>query len=111
MVFCPKCGKEVSKDDEQCEYCSHQLKKKKISYNTYQKEKNNSLDTATKVFMILACICDSSFFLIVLIWAIPMTIYAWNRLDSGEDISIGFKICYLIFVGKLAGILLLCNNN
>lgn len=120
MNYCTNCGQNIDNDDLYCTNCGHQLISKKdnntnkattySTANTSAYKKNSSLDTAIKVFMILACIADSSFFLIMLIWTIPMTISAWNKMENGEEISVGFKICYLLFVGKLAGILLLCRG-
>ena len=45
-----------------------------------------------------------------LCWAIPMTISLFRKAKSGEYISVGFKICVLIFLNIIAGILLLCDN-
>ena len=51
--------------------------------------------------------------LIPLAWSIPMTVIVKKKLNNNEPIGIGFKICTLLFVNLISGILLLCmgNNN
>ena len=53
--------------------------------------------------------------LIPLAWQIPMTVVVGKKMKTGEQIGTGFKVCVLLFVNIIAGILLLCrqedNNN
>lgn len=49
-------------------------------------------------------------YLIPLIWQIPMLCNYSNKIKNGEPISIGFKVCTLIFFSLIAGILLLCDQ-
>ncbi len=72
--------------------------------------KNSGLATATKVFMVIGCIVNA-IALIPLVWTIPMTIHYCNAKKNGNPIGIGFKICSLLFVNLIAGILMLCDNN
>ena len=60
--------------------------------------------------MIIGCIW-SGLALIPLLWTVPMTISLFRKTENGEEISTGFKICTLLFVGLIGGILLLCNKN
>lgn len=46
-----------------------------------------------------------------LAWAIPMTVVIFRRLRNYERIGTGLKVCTLIFVSLIAGILLLCMND
>lgn len=46
-----------------------------------------------------------------LAWQIPMTLSVWRKLKNNEKIGVGFKICVLIFVNLVSGILLLCIND
>lgn len=71
---------------------------------------NSSLVTATKVFMIIGCIANA-FFIIPLIWAIPMTISYFNAKNNDKTIGTGFKVCTLLFVSQIAGILMLCDSS
>ena len=49
--------------------------------------------------------------LIYLVWKIPMTVrYCRSTDKSGLSVGTGFKICSLLFVSMIAGILMLCDN-
>lgn len=52
----------------------------------------------------------SGFALIPLIWYIPMTIHVYKAYKGEEDLSVGFKVCVLLFVNLIGGILLLCDD-
>ncbi len=39
-----------------------------------------------------------------------MTMYYWKSIDNGEKVPMSFKICSLIFVNTIAGILMLCDT-
>lgn len=52
----------------------------------------------------------SGFFLIPLIWTIPMTIKVYKAYQGEEQLSVGFDVCVLLFVNMIAGILLLVDN-
>ncbi len=45
-----------------------------------------------------------------LAWYIPMTIIYFKKTKNNEEISIAFKICALLFVNTIAGILMICDN-
>lgn len=49
--------------------------------------------------------------LIPLAWAIPMTVHAVKCVNGGKPMGMAFKICTLIFVNLLSGILLLFVQN
>ena len=87
--------------------------------------KNSGLKTAAKVFMIISCaMCGLLFlaniylgiirafsYLLPLCWQIPMTIVYFEKIKNGERVGTGFKVCSLIFVSIVAGILMLCDND
>lgn len=50
------------------------------------------------------------FYLIPLYWCIPMTIIYFKKVKNNEPISVGFKICSLLFVSLIGGVLMLCDN-
>lgn len=54
-----------------------------------------------------------SFFLCLLplAWRIPMTVSVSQKTRKQQPVSVGMKVCTLIFVNLIAGILLLCMNN
>lgn len=80
-------------------------------YIPYAKPQDNSMNTVIKVFMILSCVFGACFYLIPLAWRVPMTVHAFKKLDAGEPIGTGFKVCTLLFVGLIPGILLLVRND
>ena len=51
------------------------------------------------------------FVLIPLTWMIPMHIYCVRKLNNKEPISLGFKICTLIIINVVLGVLLICHND
>jgi len=66
----------------------------------------NGLQTTAFVFMIIATVCVG-WCLIPLIWCIPMCVHYYREHDT---CSTSFKVCTLIFVSLIGGILMLCDN-
>lgn len=105
MKYCSHCGKELEDDAIICVNCgckapSSEEKKEKVS---------NGLRVAAKILMIISTVA-CGFFIIPLAWCIPMTISCSNKIKNNEPISLGFKICTLLFVNTIAGILLLIDD-
>ena len=86
---------------------------------------NSGKASAVKFFMVLSCIASvvggiatiargnltgGIILLVSLVWTIPMTVFAFRRLNAHEYIGTGFKICILLFHNLIAGIILLCMN-
>ncbi len=46
-----------------------------------------------------------------LAWCIPMTVSVHKKLNNKEPIGTALKVCTLIFVNQISGILLLCMDN
>ena len=63
-----------------------------------------------KAFMVVGCV-TFGWLIIPLFWCIPMTVKAFRCIDSGEPMSLGFKICSLLFVNMIAGVCMLCIND
>lgn len=104
MKYCSVCGKELVDDAVVCPSCGC-----RVSDATSSKEESKILHVLIKVFMVLGCISTGAF-LITLCWTIPMTVSAFRRLDARQPIGVGFKVCTLLFVNLVAGILLLCTD-
>ncbi len=106
MSFCQHCGKEIEDGAIACPQCGFAInysKNEVIIVKSY---------TAIKVFMILGCVLNALLsYLIPLCWCIPMTVIAFKKLNKGERIGTGFKVCTLLFVSLIAGILLLCEKD
>lgn len=106
MKFCSKCGKELLDEAIICPNCGCQVGVIKSP----TKDANAGLGLAAKVLMIISCVAFG-WALIPLAWMIPMTVSVSNKLKSGEEISVGLKVCTLLFVNVIAGILLLCMDD
>ena len=98
---CLNCGTQVEDSNIQfCPNCGAPFTKKGY---------DSGLLTAAKVFMIISCVC-TGWLIIPLAWLIPMTCRVSRRQKDNEKLSTGFKICFLLFVNIVAGILLLCDD-
>ena len=73
-------------------------------------KKESVLKTVAKVFMILSTVLYG-FTLLPLAWMLPMTITYCKKVKNNQPISMGFKVCILIFVNLISGVLLLCDND
>ncbi len=72
----------------------------------------NTLEKITKIFMTIGVIATSiGTFGIGLIWCRPMGKAYDRHLEYGEPINTKFKICTLLFVNTVAGILMLVNGD
>lgn len=82
-----------------------------ISANQQPKVQNGALATTAKVFCVLGCILMGFCYLIPLAWCIPMTVAIFGRMNRGEPVGVGLKVCTLLFLSLIGGILLLCMND
>ena len=67
-------------------------------------------ENGAKIFMIISTVV-LGFYLIPLAWCIPMTISYFKKVQNNEPVSTGFKVCSLLFVNTVAGILMLCDKD
>jgi hypothetical protein len=112
MKYCSKCGKEISEEAVICPGCGCPTDLYKSNVSTSNKTSGESgLTTATKVFMILGCVLNAFFYLIPLAWCIPMTVVYFRKVKYHEPIGTGFKVCSLLFVSLVGGILMLVDND
>ena len=105
MKFCSKCGSEIVDDAVVCVHCG-------CSVNGSGKvnDGNDGLAIASKIFLILGCIAQG-WMLLPLAWCLPITISACNKMKRGEPVGTGLKVCALLFVSLIGGILLLCRTD
>lgn len=108
MKYCSHCGSEIHDEAVICVKCGCSVEPVRQATAS---NKDDTLITVIKIFMIIGCIAEASFFLIPLAWCIPMTITVFNRLRDRQPISTGMKVCVLLFVNIVAGICLLCMDN
>lgn len=114
MKYCTKCGAQLNDDALYCSNCGNPVhKSEKAIYSDGNKDTTKSNDifvTLAKVFMVLGCIINGSM-IIPLAWCIPMTVSYWRRVDDGEEISVAFKICAILFVSTIGGIMMLFSKD
>ena len=116
-MICKNCRKEIDDKAVICVHCGCLTTDNKdiaeilsqcrpsTPTSNYQR-----LGSCAKFFMILSCIIYG-LTIIPLLWMIPMTASLSKKLKTNEEISIGFKICVLLFCNQISGIILLCMNN
>ncbi|MBQ9266080.1 MAG: zinc-ribbon domain-containing protein [Bacilli bacterium] len=109
--YCSNCGAELHENDSFCASCGAKIDNNQIYMGDSKKkeEGKKTLRTVALVFMIINTVIFG-FALIPLAWMIPMCIHVNEKLKTGEEISIGFKICTLLFCSTIAGILLLVDD-
>ena len=105
MKYCQTCGAEVNENAVVCTQCGCA-----IPQQSNTSDGTDGLATASKVFMILGCIAQG-WLLLPLAWCLPITISVCGKMKRGEKIGTGLKICTLLFVNLIAGILLLCRSD
>ncbi len=105
MKFCQKCGKEIAEEAVICPGCGCAVEQKKAENGG-----NDGLAVAAKIFLILGCIAQG-WLLLPLAWCLPITISVCNRMKRNEPVGTGLKVCSLLFVNTIAGILLLCRSD
>ena len=103
-MFCVHCGQEIRDEAVICPFCGCT-----VSGGAVANGEAKSSYTAAKIFMIISCVIYA-FSLIPLAWCIPMTVHLYRVAERGETPSTAFKICSLLFVNTIAGILMLCDK-
>ena len=106
MKYCQSCGSEIHENAVICPKCGCPIESNKPA-GTYGKD---GLAVAAKIFLILACIAQG-WLLLPLAWCLPITISICNKMSRGEPVGTGLKVCSLLFVSLLGGILLLCRSD
>ena len=130
MKFCTKCGRQLPDEAMFCDKCGSAVsglestsatdpfggdpfnanhQNVNAAQNNSQNGEVSTLKLVAKIFMILACVA-SAFAIIPLAWTIPMTVSYSNKIKNHEPVSVGFKICTLLFVNVVSGILMLCDT-
>lgn len=104
MKYCTKCGKELIDEAVVCTNCGCAVEPIRINKDT------NALIAAAKVFMVISTVING-FALLPLFWCLPMTISYFVKTANNEEITVGFKVCTLLFVSPMAGVLMLCDND
>ncbi len=110
MKYCSKCGEQLDDSARYCPRCGSS-QEEVIQTTPNQTSKTSDTKTIAKIFMIVGCVLSAFYFLIPLCWTIPMTIYYFQSINEKKPVSIVFKVCTLLFVSLIAGILMLCDKD
>lgn len=105
MKYCANCGTQVTDETVFCPNCG-----RSIDNNGVSTSNDSTLKTVAKVFMVIGTVV-MGIAIIPLLWCVPMTISYFNKTKRGEPVSVGFKVCTLLFVNMIAGILMLCDKD
>ena len=106
MRFCQKCGKEIMEEAVICPGCGCSVAQEK----TVEQGGKDGLAVAAKIFLILGCVAQG-WLLLPLAWCLPITISICGKMNRGEPVGTGLKVCSLLFVNMIGGILLLCRSD
>ena len=117
-MYCSKCGKQIYDDAIVCIGCGRLIndssQKALEFYSTTpisQPNPTSSLATTAYVFMIIGMVILAlCTFGIALAWCLPMILSYNSKIHNGMRVSTGFKVCTLLFVSAIAGIIMLCDK-
>ena len=108
MKYCSHCGNELLDEAVICPSCGCKVASTKTD-GILEEDDKKVFRLIIKIFMILGCIA-SGWAIIPLLWTIPLTTHVFKKLNNNEPIGIAVKVCSLLFVNIVAGIMLLCMN-
>ncbi|MCI6216389.1 MAG: hypothetical protein MR659_04855 [Mollicutes bacterium] len=108
MKYCSKCGVSLNDDAVVCPSCGCLVDSS--SRIVKETKESSTIKTIAFVFMIVATI-SSGWLLIPLIWCIPMTVRYYRYTKGEGTISTAFKVCTLLFVSLISGILMLVDED
>ena len=117
MKYCTKCGTQLDDDAMFCSACGAatgasapgSVNTPPVNTPSAQPAEESGIKTIAKVFMLINCIL-TGLWLIPLAWMVPMTVTYWNKVKDHQPVGTGFKVCTLLFVSLIAGILMLCDD-
>ena len=108
MKYCSHCGAQILDEAVVCIHCGCSVNSAMTGRNVQVKD--DSMETIVKVFLIIGCV-SIGWSIIPLAWCIPITYMIFKKLKNNEPIGLGLKICSLLFVNVVAGVLLLCMDD
>ncbi len=113
MKYCTKCGTQLVDEAIVCTGCGCSVatitSPNTAMSPTVTRQAESGTTTAAKVFMVIGTII-MGLYIIPLAWCIPMTVSYFKKVKNNLPISTGFKVCSLLFVSMIGGILMLCDK-
>lgn len=109
MKYCSKCGAELVDEAVVCTNCGCAVEGFEPANQAQENTKPSGLQTAAKVLMIITTVLYG-LYIIPLAWCIPMTVSYCKKIKKGLPVGTGFKVCTLLFVNTIAGVLMFCDN-
>ncbi len=110
MKYCTKCGNELMDEAVICPKCGCDTGYRNIQNDNDVEKTPSGIKIAAKILMIIGTVI-MGLYIIPLAWCLPMTIYYCKKIKRGEKIGTGFKVCSLLFVSSIGGILMLCDQD
>ena len=108
MKYCTHCGAELNDEAVVCVKCGCSVENKNVP--AAQSNSDGTAWTIAKIFLIFGCIVQG-WMLLPLAWCLPITISIFNCRRDNRPVSTGLKVCALLFVNLIAGIVLLCTDD
>lgn len=120
MKYCQYCGEALDDAARFCVKCGRKTVELANKAGVWQQEAeqvsappsalyNSGPDSVSRVFMIVCCVL-LSLMIVPMSWCIPMTVILCKKLREHRVIGTGFKVCIMLFVSIVSGILLLCRD-
>lgn len=110
MKYCQHCGTQLCDEAVVCINCGCAVQTMSANNQPATQNEPSTLKTIAKIFMLIGCIMSACYLLIPLCWTIPMTVHYWKAVENKQPVSTGFKVCSLLFVSLIGGVLMLCDN-
>lgn len=116
MKNCKNCGAEMADDALFCTGCGQKFEEVvEAAPATEKAEAPKSGTDLSLIALILLIVGTVSMafatFGLGLIWCIPMTIHYNNARKNRTPVSMTYKICVLLFVSTISGILMLIDKD
>ncbi|GEM_PF-547270 len=117
MKYCSHCGKEIDDNVKFCPYCGQPVNGGFNGVGRNQSYEYSSSSSSGSALVLVAFILGilstiaRGWLLIPLAWCIPRLIKVNDARTNGARLSVGFCVCFLLFVNLIGGILLLCSDS
>ncbi len=110
MKYCSHCGTQIMDEAVVCPHCGCSVAQETTYTAKPADDGKETIRLIAKIFMVIGCVSGAACFLVPLAWCIPMTVIYWKACDEHRDVSTAFKVCSLLFVNLIAGILMLVDD-